>query len=84
MTYTINEKFEVMNDFDLQYVDGGTFWGVVGGAAQIVGGIGAAVVCAGLALTPEPTGITKYGAYSSGALAGALVIGGIATIGNNL
>lgn len=82
-TLKINTSFDVLQFEDLYDIDGGTFWGKVGGAASVVAGAASCVGGAVLLGVPEPTLVTKaagWGAISVGATA---VIGGLATIASN-
>lgn len=77
MEIGINNSFCRLTDYELYAIDGGTFWGVVGGVATIVGGI---ALCG----VPEPTTLTKFagGACIGGGI--AAIGAGIATIANNV
>lgn len=84
MKIGINNSFCRLTDYELYAIDGGTFWGVVGGVATIVGGISSIVGGIALCGVPEPTTLTKFagGACIGGGI--AAIGAGIATIANNV
>lgn len=77
MELYINNDFELLNSLSLSEINGGTFWGVVGGVATVIGGV--ATVVGGVVMLglPDPTLVTKYGGYAAIVTGGAAVIGGI-------
>lgn len=84
MELCIDKNFTLLTDISLTEIDGGTFWGVVGGVATVIAG--GATVVAGVVLLaiPEPTTLTKYAGYGAIVTGCAAVTGGLATIANNL
>jgi len=84
MDCALNSNFFEMNAVELELLDGGTFWGVVGGALTVVAG--AAEVVGGVALltVPEPTGVTKFAGGAAIVTGASTVIGGIVQIGSNI
>ncbi len=73
MELCFEQGFSNIDNLDLLEIDGGTFWGVVGGVATVIGGAAAVVGGAALLLIPEPTTGTKFAG-------GAAVIGGLAAM----
>lgn len=74
----------ILNNNELFMIDGGTFWGVVGGAATVVGGVASVVGGAALLAVPEPTMVTKAAGYGAIVLGVSSIAGGAATIANNI
>ncbi len=84
MGCVLNSNFCEMNTAEIELLDGGTFWGVVGGGLTVTAG--AAEVVGGVALlgAPEPTGITKYAGGAAIVTEAATVTGGIVQIAANI
>ncbi|WP_094551264.1 hypothetical protein [Petroclostridium xylanilyticum] len=77
MELCIGNNFIELNEYSLGQIEGGTFWGVVGGVATVIGGVASVVGGAALIAAPEPTTATKF--------AGAgMIVGGIAAVGGGL
>lgn len=84
MDLYIDNSFIQLNDFCLMGVDGGTFWGVVGGVGTVICGAGAVVGGAGLLAVPDPTTLTKWGGYAAVTSGIGTMAGGCASIGMNI
>lgn len=84
MEMIINSSFNELDEFNLIEIDGGTFWGAVGGVFMCIGGAASVVGGVALCLVPEPTTATKWagGAMIAGGAAGFLA--GCATVASNV
>ena len=69
MDCVLNRNFYEMNVAELEMIEGGSFWGVVGGVALLV--------------APDPTTVTKFAGGSAIALGVGSVIGGVVQIASN-
>lgn len=84
MELCINNMFTELNEYSLYQIDGGTFWGVVSGVAEVIAGVAEVVGGVALLLVPEPTMTTKIAGVSAIIVGGATIGGGIATIASNI
>jgi|LSQX01.1.fsa_nt_gb hypothetical protein len=76
-------NFTELGENSLCLIEGGTFWGVVSGVAEVIAGAAAVVGGAALFVVPEPTTLTKIAGVGSIAVGVAGIGSGIATISNN-
>ncbi len=83
MDCVLNRNFYEMNVVELEMIEGGSFWGVVGGGLTVIAGAAEVVGGVALCLVPEPTMATKVGGGAAIVTGASTVIGGIVQIASN-
>lgn len=84
MEMVLTNNFAEMDVKELNIVDGGTGWGVVGGVLTVIGGVAQVVGGGALLGIPEPTFTTKVAGGALIVTGIGTTLGGVAQIASNI